>query len=378
VAGNRVRFETTQPLEPREGMTIAVGWPKGLVTPPGAIQRARWFLADNAAALVLLVGWLFAAGWYLFAWNRVGRDPARGVIIPRFGPPKGLSPAACRYVLSMQFNRDAFAAAVISLAVKGQLTIEEEGDDFTLTRRSDAPAAALTPGERAVLERLLPLPGSRIGMEQENYKDFQAARGLLKSALKKEYMGRMFHLNTLYLAPPILASVATAILAVFLQGSPPIWISWLVLTALLHGLLVYLMRAPTPAGRKVMDEIEGFKSYLDTAERDRLERMQSPRLTPEVFEAFLPYAFALGVENSWCRRFETEIPEQERTAGSYNPGWYHGNLRGAAALGHLGGSFSKSFSTAIASASSPPGSSSGSGGGGFSGGGGGGGGGGGW
>jgi uncharacterized membrane protein len=125
-----------------------------------------------------------------------------------------------------------------------------------------------------------------------------------------------------------------------------------------------------------MDEIEGFRMYLDTAEQDRLDRMRSPELTPEVFETFLPYAFALGVENSWCDRFAREFPVDG--PDSYRPQWYLGHNTGLAGLHHLGNNFNSSFSSAIASASTPPGSSSGSGGGGFSGGGGGGGGGGGW
>ena len=128
----------------------------------------------------------------------------------------------------------------------------------------------------------------------------------------------------------------------------------------------------------IMDEIDGFKMYLDTAEQDRLDRMRSPALTPEVFEAFLPYAYALGVENNWCQRFAREIPEEVRQKSGYHPGWYSGRFHGINALNHLGDDFGSSFSSAISSASSPPGSSSGSGGGGFSGGGGGGGGGGGW
>mgnify|MGYP001818303013 FL=1 len=147
---------------------------------------------------------------------------------------------------------------------------------------------------------------------------------------------------------------------------------------MLHGLFIFLMRAPTPAGRRIMDEIEGFGMYLGTAEQDRLDRMRSPQMTPEVFESFLPYAYALGVENKWCNRFAREMPREVRRNDSYHPGWYSGNLRGMGALHHLGDNFSSSFSSAIASASSPPGSSSGGGGGGFSGGGGGGGGGGGW
>lgn len=127
-----------------------------------------------------------------------------------------------------------------------------------------------------------------------------------------------------------------------------------------------------------MDEIEGFKMYLDTAEQDRLDLMQSPQLTPEVFESFLPYAFALGVQNAWCDRFARELPKELAERGGYHPTWYHGGHNRLSALGHLANDFNRSFATAISSASSPPGSSSGSGGGGSSGGGGGGGGGGGW
>ncbi len=373
-----VRFESTRALRPREGMTIAVAWPKGLIMEPEPGKKIGWFLQDNAAAIVLLLGLLAALGWYLWAWHKVGRDPDKGVIIPRFEPPVGLSPAATRYVKDMSFDRDAFTAAVISLAVKGQLAIDEDDEDFTLRRLPGAPGVLLTPGERSVLEALLPGRTSVIAMDNDNYKEFQTASKALKKALKKEYLGRLFHLNGVYLAPPVLISVTAAIIAVFFDGGPPIWISYLVLTMGLHGLFVFLMRAPTPAGRRVMDEIEGFKMYLDTAEQDRLDRMRSPALTPEVFEAFLPYAYALGVENNWCKRFAREMPEEVRRQAGYHPAWYSGQVHGMNALSHLGASFGDSFSSAVASASSPPGSSSGSGGGGFSGGGGGGGGGGGW
>jgi uncharacterized membrane protein len=200
----------------------------------------------------------------------------------------------------------------------------------------------------------------------------------LHQALKKEHLGRLFNLNSVYLAPAILMSLAAAIIAFFYDGGPPVWVSYLVLTMSLHGLFSYLIRAPTVAGRLIMDEIDGFRMYLDTAEQDRLDRMRSPALTPEVFEAFLPYAYALGVENNWCRRFAREIPEEKRQHSGYHPGWYSGRMQGVHALNHLGDDFGSSFSSAISSASSPPGSSSGSGGGGSSGGGGGGGGGGGW
>ena len=71
-------------------------------------------------------------------------------------------------------------------------------------------------------------------------------------------------------------SIAAAVIAAFFDGGPALWITYLVLTLGLHGLFAYLMRAPTLSGRLIMDRIEGFRMYLDTAEQDRLDQMRSP------------------------------------------------------------------------------------------------------
>ena len=142
----------------------------------------------------------------------------------------------------------------------------------------------------------------------------------------------------------------------------------------------HLLKAPTLAGAKIFDQIDGFRMFLDAAEKDRLEILNPPEITPEVFEKFLPYAIALDCENRWSRRFE----EASAAAGvgqsastAYVPLWYSGtsfnNLGAAGFVSGLG----ESMASAAASAATSPGSSSG-GGGGSSGGGGGGGGGGGW
>lgn len=373
-----VRFETTRGLSPWENLSVIVAFPKGLVAEPTTAQKIRWFLSDNGAALALALGWLAMFGWYLWAWNQAGRDPATGVIIPRFESPKGLSPAACRYVLSMGFRQSAFVAAIVSLAVKKQLVIDDDDGDFTLTRIKEADAVEPTPGEQAVLKGLFPSDRGSIELEKENHARFRKAKSGLEAALAKEFKGRLFRLNLLYLLPAFAIFVVAMIVARFFHGGPLIWVVYVFAGLVTHLLFCFLLRAPTPSGRRVMDEIEGFKRYLDTAEQDRLEQMRSPRLTPEVFENFLPYAYALGVENSWCERFEREMPEEVREQDGGRPHWYRSRSRSFRSIDDIGSRFSSSFSSAISSASTPPGSSSGSGGGGFSGGGGGGGGGGGW
>jgi uncharacterized membrane protein YgcG len=141
------------------------------------------------------------------------------------------------------------------------------------------------------------------------------------------------------------------------------------------------LKAPTRAGRRVMDHIEGFRQYLGVAEEDRLEFLHPPEKTPELFERFLPYAVALDVENTWARRFAGVLAAAGvgAAAGIATGTWYSGSDHDPVNIAEsLGG-----LSDTISSASSPPGSSSGGSsggdsGGGSSGGGGGGGGGSGW
>jgi uncharacterized membrane protein YgcG len=376
--GNEVvTFNTTRPLAANEGLTVVIGWPKGLVNEPGLREKAVYFMKDNDAALILLLGLLAALAWYLWAWKRYGRDPQKGVIIPRFRPPMGLTPAGCSYIRKMSFNRQAFSAAVVSLGIKDYLEIHEDDGEFELQLKNRFGNGKASKGEEALMDKLFS-DKQRVELVQKNHRVFMQAQAGLKKALKAEHLGRVFNLNARFALPAVLISIVAIIIASQLDGGPLVWIAFGLLSVALHISFLLLLRAPTPAGRQIMDEIEGFKMYLDTAEQERLEHMQSPQLTPEVFESFLPYAFALGVENSWCDRFTHEFPEALEQKGSYHPVWYSGNHSGMSALGHLGNDFNSSFSTAISSASTPPGSSSGSSGGGSSGGGGGGGGGGGW
>ena len=144
------------------------------------------------------------------------------------------------------------------------------------------------------------------------------------------------------------------------------------------GIFYHLIKAPTKMGRKIMDEIEGFRHYLGVAEKDRLNLLNPPEETPELFEAFLPYALALDVEQKWSERFASVLAAAGTadSRGGYSPSFYSGShtgMDGVMAASALGGA----LTGALASSSSAPSSSSG-GGGGSSGGGGGGGGGGGW
>jgi uncharacterized membrane protein YgcG len=155
---------------------------------------------------------------------------------------------------------------------------------------------------------------------------------------------------------------------------PAILLSAIVINLVFH----HLLKAPTRAGRRLLDELEGFRQFLDVAEREEMNFRNPPEKTPELFERFLPYALALGVEQRWMERFANLFIRLEERGEDYRPVWYHGRNWQAQNFGNFTDSLGHSLGSALSSSSTAPGSSSGAGGGGSSGGGGGGGGGGGW
>ena len=303
-----------------------------------------------------------------------------------------------------------------------------------------ASSMPLPPDEQAALSALAST-GEIVAMKQENHGKFSAAQNGLETVLKTAYEGKLFKRNygwaaagfavflaSLWLAAasvaaatgfanPLTVGVAlgaalTAVLLLLAQrssgtggkclfgaigtlfgvgalavGAPlfiealnsgwwfPLLLPALALPVVLSGF--WWMAAPTVEGRRVLDHIAGFKQYLSIAEGERLDRMTPPRDTPELFEMYLPYALALGVENHWADRF-APVLAAAAAQGQQGFAWYSGSSSPWNDARGFTSSVGSSLASSVSSASTAPGSSSGSGGGGFSGGGGGGGGGGGW
>ncbi len=456
------RFVTTRPLLPGEGFSIVAGWPKGIVPEPSSLDRLKWKFRDNAGRIALFAGLAVVLLYYLLVWSRYGRDPRPGTIIPRFAPPEGYSPAGVRYLYRMGYDERCFTATLLGAAVKGFLTIEQDGKQYFLRRGPKFDFNLLDAEERVAVYPLVGMHDT-LAVDQANHTVFSGAVTALKDLLKNRHYGRAFVRNTRFFVIGVLLTVLSLVLGVLLdpnignlpqniafafvfpvmalialafgtaivkqvkavingprRGSALVRllflavftlplssalgfmgtglaqaVSWpllaaVVLLVLSNVLFAWLLKARTPAGRKAMDEIEGFRLYLSVAEADRLNRLNPPDRTPELFERFLPYALALGVEQEWSEQFSdvfarmaAEGKAPESWQGGYRPSWYMGDAIRGFNVGSFASNFGSSFSGAVSSASVAPGSRSGfggggGGGGGGSGGGGGGGGGGGW
>ena len=384
-----VHFQTTEVLPPLNGLTIVVGWPKGFVEPPTELDKIGWVLSDNANLLIAVVGFAILLAYYIPVWRHFGKDPEEGVLVTRYEPPDGFSPASLRYIRQMYYDDKVMTAAIVNLGVKGYLRIDvEEGSDgflgfgkeedkYVLVKTEPLghppPMAA---GEQELHDELF-RGRKRILLEQDNHEELGLAKSAHRHSLAKDYKQHYFKYNGLLNVPAAIIFLLTVVMSVKerITVSSVAVFAVMAITAITFAVI---MKRPTLRGRKLLDEVLGFKDYLEIAEKHEMELRNPPEKTPKLFEKYLPYALALGVDQSWSEKFASILKDAQMGDGSpYQPTWYNGSwdrFNASKTTSHL----TSSLSTAVTQSVTPPGSSSGGGGGGFSGGGGGGGGGGGW
>lgn len=449
--GNTVAIETTASLGEKEGLTIVVAQPKGAIAAPTSSQESAWFLRDNLGAIIGWGGFAAIFAWYLTSWSKVGRDPPAGVMVPRWDPPGGLSPALINYVDNKGFSGQgwtAVSASALQLAVKGYVTLEDLASAITL-RRADKPLAAELPKGEDVLLAAVERDGGAFTIDKANGTAVQALGKRFRAAIESEHRNKYYLHNSGYVFAGVAASILVLVASFFFAhvsedviglGFAMVMISVVgggmlsafgrmlvksrslvvkiiavvllgfvgfvafsilsiillagldsvdglggmaLVTAagaivLLNILFFFLMGAPTPLGRELMDGVEGFRTYMTLAERDRMNLMGVPTMSPSHYETLLPYAVALGVEKPWSDSFErwlTVAAAAGAGSAAYSPAWYSGHGFDSGRLSR----FPSSMASTIASTLPQPKSSESSGfSGGSSGGGGGGGGGGGW
>ena len=189
---------TTQTLRPSEGVTVTARLPADAVTPPDSVTRLSYLWRDGAPVWVGVLSLIIIVTFYVRVWWSYGRDPERGTIIPRYRPPEGVGPAACRYIMNMGWDPKGFTAAIVNLAAKGFVTITEfDRDKFKLTRtEKSAKQAQLSPGETAVARRLF---GEKLWtsfvFRQEHHAIAKGAQTDLRRSLREDFENVYFSKN---------------------------------------------------------------------------------------------------------------------------------------------------------------------------------------
>ncbi len=361
-------IETTEPLGSREGLTIVVGFPKGIVAVLEPKEVVPFFETRLGKIVLILIGigaflwYVVAPVWVVWKWWTSGRDPkpAMGEANAWFSPPttknrRPLTPAETGTLVDERAdNRDIYAS-IVDLARRGYVKIiETKKNAYDLEKTKDWTGdREVLLFERELLNGLF-ASGDRISIKSINpIKTLEKVKSMLYDSLVSDafFPGNPNTLRGWYIA------LAVVSLVIF----NPI----LFLVALIFG---QNMPRKTLAGAEAAAMARSLKNFLVSQDKKLAFQAKNQMM----FEKLLPYAVAFGVERIWAERF--------KDLALKNPEWYAsatgGRFNSVVFANNIGRGMSASFAASITAHSSTGHSSGFSGG--SSGGGGGGGGGGSW
>src|SRR3989344_5495368 len=307
-----------------EGLTIVVGFPKGIVIKPSFLENAtdtaknNWIIGLPILTLIIC----------LYLWYTRGRDPAgRGIIIAQYDPPDNLTPAEVGTIVDEKAQNKDITAEIIYLATLGYLKIKQTENKILIFTSKDYELellkddfSQLNEFQKTIMNGLFKEAAAKTvklsDLKNKFYKDLKEAKDkVYQSTAEKGYFAANPNKIRGIFA---LIGVPMVMLGFFLGGFfGTIGTLSLAVSGAILVIFGYIIPARTKKGVEAKENILGLKLYMSVAEARRLEFHNAPEKKPEVFEKLLPYAMALGVEKEWAKQFEGIDNTQ--------PSWYQGS-----------------------------------------------------
>ncbi|MEK7105414.1 MAG: DUF2207 domain-containing protein [Patescibacteria group bacterium] len=355
-------------------LTVAIGWPKGIVdVPPPIIEQppspAHWPMVFLALPILTFV-------CMYRRWERKGRDPkGRGTIVPQYDPPAGMKAGEVGMLWNHEVEGLDVSAGIVELAVQGYLRIVEVveprfGPDHKTFRIEKVKETDdVLRGWESELMNALFKDGNSV-TEAELKKRFVKDKKPVIETLERQLVADGYYEERPQVARGkwIMFAIILGFVTFYTSG-PLVAMTHdflatgcLILTCAILLIFGILMVRRTEKGVAAWEHAKGFKLFLSTAEKYRLEWQEKEN----VFEKYLPYAMVFGVTQKWAKAMD-DIGIEVR-----QPNWYVGSFVAFNAMDFS--SRMSNLSSHLATAASPKGSGSGGGGssgGGFGGGGGG-------
>lgn len=340
IVGNGVEVHTTAPLGYHEGLTVAVAFDKGIVHEPSSIERSTLFLRSNWPLVLPIFAFV---GMFWLWWTR-GRDPRLRPIAAQYQPPDQMTPSEVGTLIDNSVDMRDITAAIVDLAVRGFITIEEKDKSGMLglihtkdyvfhLKKSSSEWSSLKSHEQQLLNGLFS-HGGQAGeivtlsdLHNEFYRYIPTIKNNVFASLvsKGYYRRRPDSVRTGYIAGGVVVGFLSiwggVPLANMLGMAPTPFVLAGILTAAIICIFGWFMPARTISGARALEGVLGFEDFLAHVESDRFNRMIK---TPEMFEKFLPFAMALGVEKNWSKAFQNIYtqPPSWYQGGGYGPNFY--------------------------------------------------------
>ena len=201
-----------------------------------------------------------------------------------------------------------------------------------IVKKERAEWAKLKAHEQALLEGLFATgtAGETVSMsslENHFYTNLPGIRSNIFDSLVVHgyYSRRPDMVRSTYIAVGVILGLLTVFGGVKIASDLGMAPLTFIAAGLLTGAIIcgfgWFMPAHTEQGTRALEGVLGFEDFLVHVEAERFNSMIK---TPQMFEKFLPFAMALGVEKNWSKAFQgilTQPPEWYR-GSSYGPGFY--------------------------------------------------------
>jgi len=297
------------------------------------LERELWLNSFIGAVILTSVAGLILtlpAGWIVYKrYLTRGKDKDMPkTIVPEYKPPKDVSPYLVGSLIDEKVDKKDVSATIIDLAYRGFIKIKElSKGKYELIRINKEKENELKNIEQDIVKAFF---GSSNSVKTEDLKKKKSVYEKYKkviSSIYTEMVNKGFfednpnNVRNTYFGIGITLTIISLILLVaasvgasFLSG---IYLPALIfLPIFVYGLttLAYanFMPAKTKLGSDTYAKILGFKMYMETAERFRVQNLK-----PEDFEKYLSYAIVFGVEKKWAEKFKDIYNEP--------PTWYEGS-----------------------------------------------------
>lgn len=339
-----VYFVADEPIRPgSSNFAVRVQWPHGIV----AGQPASWQVAmdrqdqiepvANLGMLALTIFVLVGGSLLLYLlWYSKGRDapvklPAEW--IPE--PPSELPAGMVGTLIDERADTKDVIATLVDLARRGVLAIQEEskpglfgiGSTQEFTYHLENADLPMRPYEKLLVDKLF--DGASSKQLSELRDKFYVAMGqvqksLYQSVVEDGYFPRSpERVRTMYAGLGIAALLMAFVVGCVVMMVAVNWSAFALCLPVAFavpavGLIVLARHMPrkTDTGAEEAAKWLAFKRYMENIEQyTKVEEVQ------QIFDRFLPYAVAFGLERSWIAKFarvDTPPPPW------YYPGQYMG------------------------------------------------------
>ena len=318
VNGNKIVGKMTVPLGNRKGLTAR------LELPDGYFQLDKSKENMSVAGLIILPCIVLIA--VIIIWRIFGKDK-KVIDVVEFYPPDNMNCVDVAYWYKGAVDGEDVVPLLIELANEGYLTIDDNKAGSYVIKRIKSYDGS-DDSKKTFMNGLF--ANGEVTYKSKLENDFYIYIDMIKNSYNTgKNRKKVFVKNSLWMRALCWLIIAGFVFFSFgifnesYQTMPCIY-------ALCGGLAVYLcafiisffVRKRTDDGHRMLERINGFKIFLETAEKERLEALVDEN--PQYFYNILPYAYVLGVSRKWIEKFESIAIEP--------PVWCSADYRG---LGYI-------------------------------------------